>query len=163
MVNLPFVLAALGQGSGRFQNVPEACARLHANFGEVWRTHNAIFTTSCRTFTRVPAKVPTFTRVPVKVPSVCGLPSECAQKEECVAGTQKARGGCNCPFQKKPRTEGGDQVPRSVDARFAAALPFSVPEILQNPSIRNSGTFFSGSFGCTRRGSYSAKGRVSAF
>ena len=38
--------------SGRFRGVPEACARLHANFGEAWRT-SANFgepTTVFRTF-----------------------------------------------------------------------------------------------------------------
>ena len=44
--------------SGRFQSVPGARARLHANFGELWRTHNTIFTRTSVTFTRVPAKVP---------------------------------------------------------------------------------------------------------
>ena len=37
--------------------------RLHANFGEVWRTHNPIFTITSLAFTRVS----------VKVPSVCNV------------------------------------------------------------------------------------------
>ena len=35
--------------------VPEACARLHANFGEAWRT---LANPQRHAFTRVPAKVP---------------------------------------------------------------------------------------------------------
>ena len=47
--------------SGKFQGVPAAYARAFmrtlANLGEVWRTHNTIFTTTSVTFTKVPAKV----------------------------------------------------------------------------------------------------------
>ena len=53
---------------GRFQGVPEARARLHANFGEAWRclantgelwpAHNTIFTKTSPTFTRVSAQAP---------------------------------------------------------------------------------------------------------
>ena len=44
---------------------------------------------------------------------------------------RKTRQGCNCLFQKTPRTEGGDKVRSSVDPRFAAGLPFPVFEILE--------------------------------
>ena len=53
--------------SGRPQRVPEACAHLHANFGEARRTlgeprtcqgDKGMFTRSSLTFTRVAAKVP---------------------------------------------------------------------------------------------------------
>ena len=77
---LDFLDCPCGTNSGRFQGVPNACARINANPGEVWRTYNAIVTRTALTFTRVPAKVPTFARVPVKMPSVCGWPSEYAQQ-----------------------------------------------------------------------------------
>ena len=57
-------------------------ACLHAKLGELCRTHNATFTRTSLTLTRVPAKVPHIHQssgVPVKVPSVCGWPLECVQ------------------------------------------------------------------------------------
>ena len=75
--------------SGRFQGVPEACARLHANFGEARQTL-ANFGEPSTPYSQEPARhspefrrrSPTFTRVPAKVPSVCGWPSECGQLQK---------------------------------------------------------------------------------
>ena len=53
---------------------------------------------------------------------------------------RKTREGCNCLFQNPP-TEGGDKVQGSVDPRFAAGLPFPVPEILELTAFRDLETF----------------------
>ena len=75
-----------GTLSGKFQGVPKVCARLHANFGEPWRSL-ANFGEPTTPYSQEPPwhspefrrRSPAFTRVPVKVRSVLGWPSECAQ------------------------------------------------------------------------------------
>ena len=58
---------------------------------------------------------------------------------QCWLKFQKTRGGCNSVislYQKKPCTEGGGKVWGSVNPRFAAGLPFLVPEILELNSVK---------------------------
>ena len=55
---------------------------------------------------------------------------------------RKTREGWNCRFQKTPRTEGWVKVQGSVDERFAAGLPFPVPETLESKGFCDSGRVF---------------------
>ena len=45
-------------------------------------------------------------------------------------------------FEKHPAQEGWAKVQGSVDPRFAAGLPFPVPQMLEFKAFRNSGNFF---------------------
>ena len=62
---------------------------------------------------------------------------------------QETREGWNCRFQKLPHREGWVKVQGSVDPRFAALLPFPVPEIPESKSSWRFGIFFSRNFPAT--------------
>ena len=55
---------------------------------------------------------------------------------------RKTREGWHCRFQKIPRADGLDKVRGGVHPRFAAGLPFPVPQILEFVAFRDSGKFF---------------------
>ena len=65
-------IGQLSLRSGCLQGLLEACARLRAKCGQIWRSLANLNKTFTRTTSRVLARSPTFTRVPVKVPSMCG-------------------------------------------------------------------------------------------
>ena len=60
-------------------------------------------------------------------------------------------------ISKTPRTEGWDKILGSGDPRFAAGLPFLVPELLEFEAFCDSGRFFPVIFGRAPRGHATAR------